>query len=109
MSPAVHREVARDGMLSVSLGRNDGCGTPCVQFGADPVDIERFVGEKRFERDPFDQRFDTDAIVALPRQEDKAHQVAQGIDQGDDLGRQSALRAPDGLISSPPLAPLAFW
>src|SRR5918998_917896 len=33
----------------------------------------------------------------------------QGVDQGDDLGGQPAARAADGLISSPPFAPLAFW
>ena len=35
------------------------------------------------------------------RQKDEAGQVAQGIDQGDDLGRQSAAGAPDRLSVSP--------
>jgi hypothetical protein len=41
--------------------------------------------------------------------QDKAHQVAKCIDQRHDFGCQAAFRAPDGLILSPPLAPVAFW
>jgi hypothetical protein len=47
--------------------------------------------------------------VALAGQEHEAHQVAQRIDQRDNLGGQSAARASDGLMLSPPFAPLAFW
>lgn len=39
----------------------------------------------------------------------EAHQIAQGVDHGDDPGRQAAARAAYGLILSPPFAPLAFW
>jgi hypothetical protein len=46
--------------------------------------------------------------MALARQEHKAHQVAERIHQGDDLGGQAATRASDGLILSPPFTPLAF-
>ena len=37
-----------------------------------------------------------------------ADEIAQRIHHGQDLGRQSAPRAADGLILSPPFAPLAF-
>jgi hypothetical protein len=47
--------------------------------------------------------------MALARQEHEAHEVSQRIDQRDDLGRQPAARATDGLMVSPPFAPLAFW
>jgi hypothetical protein len=47
--------------------------------------------------------------MALSRQQNEPNQVSQGIHQGDDLGGQSTLGAPDGLILSPPFAPLAFW
>jgi hypothetical protein len=46
--------------------------------------------------------------VALAGQQDEAHQIAEGIDEGDDLGGQAAARAADRLILGPPLAPLAF-
>jgi hypothetical protein len=46
--------------------------------------------------------------MPLARRQDEAHQIAQGIDHGHNLGRQAAARAADGLILSPPFAPLAF-
>ena len=47
-------------------------------------------------------------VVRLPRQKQKAAQVAERIDHGHDLGRQSAARASDGLMLCPPFAPEAF-
>src|SRR5215212_3255071 len=49
-----------------------------------------------------------DNVVVLAGQQDEAHQVAEGIDEGDDLGRQTAARAANGLVPGPPFAPLAF-
>jgi hypothetical protein len=45
--------------------------------------------------------------VSLSRKQDKPHESAKRIDQSDDLGRQAAARTPDGLILSPPFAPVA--
>jgi hypothetical protein len=47
--------------------------------------------------------------VRLTRQQEEVEQVPQSVNQGYDLRRQSAARAPDGLRQSPPFAPLAFW
>jgi hypothetical protein len=43
--------------------------------------------------------------MPLARQQDEAPKVAQPIDNGQDLGRQPATRATDGLSLRPPLAP----
>ena len=48
-------------------------------------------------------------VMALTGQQHETDQASQGIHQGDDLGCQAPSRSPDGLILSPPLAPLAFW
>ncbi len=48
-------------------------------------------------------------VMALTGQQHETDQASQGIHQGDDLGGQASSRSPDGLILSPPLAPLAFW
>jgi hypothetical protein len=56
-----------------------------------------------------DQRLDTHHVVTLAGQEHEADQATQSIDEDNDLGRQTSSRAPDGLIASPPFAPLAFW
>jgi hypothetical protein len=44
--------------------------------------------------------------MTLAWQKNEAHQVAQGINQRSDLGRQTAARAANCLIESPPLAPV---
>jgi hypothetical protein len=46
--------------------------------------------------------------VPLARQQDEVDQVAERIDQRDDLRGQPAARAPDGLVLRPPFAPVAF-
>ena len=47
--------------------------------------------------------------MPLAGQQHEVHQVAERVGEGDDLGGQSATRAPDGLALGPPLAPLALW
>jgi hypothetical protein len=47
--------------------------------------------------------------MALAGQQHKADQASQGVNQGNNLGRQASSGTPDGLILSPPFAPLAFW
>ena len=89
--------------LAVGLGRDHGDGAAGVEVRPEPVDVEGFVAEQGPEGDALDQRRHADGVVALARQQDEAHEVAEGIDQGDDLGGQAAARAADGLIPGPPL------
>ena len=109
MAPFVHREVARDRAHPIGLGWNDGHGASAVQFGADPVDVEGLVGQQGLEVDTLDQRRNADAVVALAGKQQEARQVAERIDERDDFRRQPASRSADGLISSPPLAPVPCW
>jgi hypothetical protein len=44
--------------------------------------------------------------MALPRQKEKVRQIAERIHQGHNLGGQATTRTPDGLSTSPPLAPV---
>jgi hypothetical protein len=74
-----------------------------------PIDIECFVSQQGIEGNVPDQGLDADCVMALTGKQHKTRQVSQGIHQGDDLGGQASSRSPDGLILSPPLAPLAFW
>ena len=66
-------------------------------------------GQQRIECDAVDEWPSAHDIVALPRHQGQAQQIAQGIGQRHDLGGQPAFRASDGLILSPILAPGAFW
>src|SRR5918997_2386806 len=109
VAPAVHVAVEVDGALAVGLGWDHRGGTTIVEVRPEPVGVEGLVAEQGAEGDALDQRPHADAVVALAGQQDEAHRVAEGVDQGDDLGGQPAARAADGLISSPPFAPLAFW
>jgi hypothetical protein len=80
-----------------------------VQFRPQPIDIERFVGQQGIEANVPDQGLDADCVMALTGKQHETDQAPQGIHQGDDLGGQATSRSSDGLILSPPLAPLAFW
>src|SRR5512134_3983236 len=42
----------------------------------------------------------------LARQQNEAHEIAERIDESHDLGRQTAARLANGLIFSPPFAPV---
>lgn len=96
-------------LLSIGFWWNDGTGTTFVQLNPQPVGIEGLVGQKGIEINTLNQRFDTDHVVALTGQQHEADQISKGIYKGDDFAAQTAARAPDSLILSPPFAPLAFW
>src|SRR3954449_3427110 len=109
VAPAVHVAVEADNGSAVDLGRDHRCGTAIVKLRPEPVRVERFVAEHSPEGDALDPRPHADTVVMLAGQQDEAHQGAEGVDKGDDLGRQAAARAADGLGPGPPFAPLAFW
>src|ERR1043166_8068087 len=107
MPPLVHVGVVRDGQLAVVLGRDDGERTPLVEFGAQGIIVERLVADECRELDVCDQRLDADAVVTLAGKKNEADQVAQRICERHDFRGQAAARAADGLIESPPFAPVA--
>src|SRR3712207_2430506 len=114
MAPSIGVAVEVEAGLAVRLGRDHGDGAAGVEFGPEPVDVEGPVAEQGAEGDTLDQGRHADGVVALARQQHEAHQVAQRVHQGDDLegddlGGQAATGAADGLMLSPPFAPLAFW
>ncbi len=76
------------------------------QLGAEGVAVEGLIGQKSGKVDLGEKRSNTDAIMALARQQDKAHEIAERIDQSDDLGRQTAAGTPNGLSLRPPFAPV---
>jgi len=79
-----------------------------VEFGPQFVTVECPVAEESAERQPLDQLRNTATVVSLARQQHEVDEVAQGVDQSDDLGRQPAARTSDRLALSPPLAPVPF-
>src|SRR5215217_7368404 len=109
VAPAVHVAVEAEGGSAVGLGRDHRGGGAIVEGRPQPVRVARLAAERGAEGDALDQRPHADGVVALAGQQDEPHQVAEGVNQGDDLGRQAAARAADGLVPGPPFAPLAFW
>ena len=101
VTPFVHLGVVRDRRFAVRLRRNDGQGASFIESGAQAVLVERLVGDESIKIDARYKRLDPDAVVPLARQQDEARQIAQRIDERDDLGRQPAARPADGLILSP--------
>jgi len=95
VSPLIHFCVGGDGGCAIRFGWDHGNSAPLVQCGAQGVVVESFVGDESLEIDACDQRFEAVAVVTLAGQQDNARQVAQRVDEGDNLGRQSAARFAD--------------
>src|SRR3546814_20093911 len=106
MAPFVDLLVVGDEAGPAGIGWDHRQGAALVQDGAQGVVVEGLVGDQGTEIEPRDQRLDADAAVALTGQEDEAGQVAQRVDQSDDLGGTSAARADDGQLLRPLLAPV---
>lgn len=105
MTPLVHLLVIGNLFCPPVIGWDHSQGSAFVQLGSQPVGIESLVTDEGVKIDPIDHRFNAHAVMALSRQKNKAHQIAQRIHQGDDLGGQAASRAADGLMPGPPFAP----
>src|SRR3954454_6749052 len=75
------------GGITAGSRRDHGGRAPIVQIGADRVAVESLVRQKRAEIEVRQKRGDTGAVVSLARQQDEPHEIAQRIDQRDDLGR----------------------
>jgi len=105
MPPLIHLVVDGERRCTLrALGDHDP-GATLIQIVDDPVCVEGLVGDQGTEPHTLDQRRDADRIVAVARQQHEAHQIAECIDQGHDLGGQAAFRAADGLALCPPFAP----
>ena len=77
----------------VAARRNHGHCTTCVKLFTQPVRIKRLSAsrQQRLEIQAINERRNTHDIMALARQQDKAHEIAQSVDKRHDFRRQSAL------------------
>lgn len=108
MTPPIFDPIMGDRLFPVRFGWNNRLGPTLLQRVAYRVVVESFVAEQSLKRQTVDQVRHADAVVALPRPQRKAHEIAQCIDQRQNLRCQATFRAADGLTESPPFAPLAF-
>jgi hypothetical protein len=95
-------------LFTVTLRRDHGLGATLLQFRPQLVVVEGLVTKKSGERQVLEQRRNTLAVVSLIRQQDEVDQIAQCVDESEDLRCQAAARAPNSLVLRPPFAPVAF-
>src|SRR6478609_6540540 len=105
MAPFVHFGVDLERGGAARMLRDHHLGAAPVEIGDDVVAVEGCVGDEGVELKTLDQRRDPECVEALSGQQHKADEIAQGIGEGQDLGRHAALGAADGLARSPPFAP----
>jgi len=105
MPPFVHFQIDVDGVEPLRHLRDDHFCSALIELLDDPVGVVSFVTEQSVELDAFDERGHTDGVIAVSRQQNEAHEVAQGIAKREDLGCPATLGLAYGLILSPPFAP----
>jgi hypothetical protein len=97
-------------MLGISAGplaeRNDGLHVVGAQSFAQPAGIKSLIADQGQAMDTGHESVKADDVVPLARQEHEADQIAERIYDHRDLRRQAAARFADGLILSPPFAPV---
>src|SRR3954470_19396283 len=86
------------------LGDHD-LGAALIQVRDDVIAVEGRVGDQRPKGEPVDERRHAHRVEPLPWQEHEAHEVAERVGEGQDLGGQAAFGAANGLAQSPPFAP----
>jgi len=105
MAGLVDLLVERTRGLAVSLGRNDtGLARILQRFDDALVGIEGFVGEQSIGFHVRQQRVCPLQVMGLAWGQEEAEWIAESVDQGMDLGAQSAFAAPDRLIFA-----VFFW
>ena len=71
----------------------------------DGITVEGLVGDEAAKGETIDEWSDANRIEAMAGQENEAHEIAERIGQGQNLGRHAAFGTADGLARSPPFAP----
>src|SRR3954451_18217413 len=105
MAPFVHLGVDLERHRAARMLRDHDLGAALIEIGDDVIAVEGRVGDQGAELKTVDQRRDPDSVEALSGQQNEADEVAQGIGEGQDLGRHAALGAANGLARTPPFAP----
>ena len=106
VAPLILFRVVRGVSSGTFAQRNDCLDVAASQTFAQPVRIERLVADQSQAGDAGHESVKTGDVVTLARQEHEAHQIAERIDKRRNLRRQATARLANGLILSPPFAPV---
>ena len=105
VTPFVHVGIEGQRLRASWMLGDDGLGAALVQVRDNVIAVERRVTDQRPKGDPVDERRNANRVEPLPRQKHEAHEIAERVGEGQDLGGQAAFGAADGLTRSPPFAP----
>ena len=106
---AIEDEIARARDFAVGFGWDDGDDRSIVEGGDEGVGVERLVGDQGAGIDGFDERFGAGEIVILAGAEHHLDGIAEGVDEGVNLGGQSAAGSADRLRAVFFWAPALCW
>ena len=95
---AIQGKVGVSLLKAICLGRNDWLYSPLLKGFDQGIGIIGFVSQERFGVDLTQQRLGLTDVGRLARSKRQSDQIAECIDDGMDLGGQSAAGAADGLI-----------
>ena len=96
----VEAEVAWAGEFAVGLGRDHGLDAAHGQSVDEAVGVITFVGDEGLGLDFGEERFGLGDVVDVSAGQADRQRIAEGIDNGVDLGRQSAARSPDRFFAA---------
>ena len=106
VAPLVLFRVVR-GVSTGSLAqRNDSLDACAGQALAQPAGIECLVADECQAGDAGHENIKAGDVMPLARQQHEADEIAERVDERCNLRRQAAARLADGLILSPPFAPV---
>jgi hypothetical protein len=94
---AVEGKVRLPWFLAVGFRRNDGGDVTRLERLDKGVGVVALVGDESLRLDLAQQRLGLGDVGRLPRRQGENDRIAECVDDGMDLGRQSASRAADGL------------
>lgn len=103
---AIEGVVARH-LRRCSPRRDNGNGVPSADSLAESLGILALVAQNVVGREVCDEGLGLGIVARLPWGQDEAQRIAEGIDDGMNLGGQAAARATDRTSFRPPFLPAA--
>jgi hypothetical protein len=86
--------------------RNDRLNVAALQLFAQPTGVKRLVANQGEAIDAGQESVERGDVMPLTRQQHEADQIAESVNEDRSLGGQTAARPANGLILSPPFAPV---
>ncbi len=90
MAPFVNFFIVRDMDFPIALCRNDSRRIAFIQGLTQVIGIKSLVGHQGIEREAINQIRHTNDLTALAGKQFETNEIAQGIGERKDFGRQSA-------------------